>query len=361
MERVCLAPLPCYCIMPVMRVITGDTGTGRADLVPVIDGTLVPRPGPGSSVRDVDAARWDEDEDARELAVRIWLRAKTSEHTRLAYRGDITLWFAWCDEEDVPIADARRGDVDEWRDSMDGAPATIARRLSAVSSFYDYWLSEDVVSRNPAKRASRPKVSSAPRSIRLTRRQAGQLLAHVDQLTDPRPAVIVRLLAETGMRVSELCGARVTDLGLSGGHHVLTITRKGGTVQQLPVAASTWARVDAYLGGRAGGYILEVARTERRRSDGRMDRSYVRQLLRRTARAAGLPAEVWEHMHPHVLRHSAATLLAEDNVPVHEIQALLGHADLRTTQRYIHHAQELDASPVYRLAALLARRTADDS
>ena len=44
-----------------------------------------------------------------------------------------------------------------------------------------------------------------------------------------------------------------------------------------------------------------------------------------------------------------------DGVPLHEIQRLLGHADLRTTQRYIHHKDDIDASPVYRLASLLAR------
>jgi integrase/recombinase XerC len=59
-------------------------------------------------------------------------------------------------------------------------------------------------------------------------------------------------------------------------------------------------------------------------------------------------------MHPHVLRHSVATLLAADGVPVHEIQNLLGHASLQTTQRYIHHAESLDASPAYRMAALLS-------
>ena len=157
------------------------------------------------------------------------------------------------------------------------------------------------------------------------------------------------------MRVSALCGARVADLGVSGGHHILTITLKGGATQQLVITAATHARITGYLSGRIDGWILYIASTERRTGDGRMDRSYVRQLLRRLAREAGLPEEVWDHMHPHVLRHSAATLLAEVGVPVHEIQALLGHADLRTTQRYIHHAKDLDASPTYRLAALLAK------
>jgi integrase/recombinase XerD len=323
------------------------------ELVPVVTGTIIQ---PGRSVRDVDASQWGE-QTARLLAVGIWLDAQRSPHTAEAYGRDIARWFASCDQNSVPVHDARRADVDQWRLALaaaGGSPASIARQLSAVSSFYRYWLSEGIVTRNPAQEAKRPKVSSAPVSIRLTRRQAATLLAHVNSLNDQRPGVIVRLLAETGMRVGELCGARVADLGMSGEHHTLAVIRKGGERQELPIARGTWQRVKAYRGGRPDGWLLEVRRTERRQGDGRMDRSYVRQLLRRIARDAGLPAEVCDRMHPHVLRHSAATILAEDGVPIHEIQQLLGHADLRTTQRYIHHAQSLDASPVYRLAGLLA-------
>lgn len=327
-----------------------------AELVPVVTGTVVP-PTAAQSVRDVDASRWNE-AAARELAVSIWLGAQKSPHTREAYRRDITQWFAWCDTGAVPVRDARRADVDDWRNLLTArpeSPATIARRMCTVSSFYDYWLAEDIVARNPAKRAKRPAVSSTPVSIALTRRQAADLLAYVNGMTDRRPGVIVRLLAETGMRVSEMCSSRVPDIGMSGGHHTLSITRKGGERQALAIAGGTYERVVTYLDGRDDGWILEVRRTERRAgSDGRMDRSYVRQLLRRVSREAGLPPAVHEHMHPHVLRHSAATILAADGVPPSEIQQLLGHADLRTTQRYIHHAQSLDASPVYRLAALIA-------
>lgn len=319
-----------------------------------IDGRIIT----SRSVRDVDASRWSE-ADARDLAVEIWLTSKPSPHSREAYRRDITGWFAWCDLNDIPVRDARRADVDEWRDlltSRSESPATIKRRMCAVSSFYDYWLAEEIVSRNPAKRAKRPKVSGKPTSTALTRDQAAALIAHVNGLADLRPGVIVRLLAETGMRVSELCNARVADIGMTDGHHTLTITRKGGEDQALPIAGSTYERVLAYLDGRRDGWLIEVKRTERRRiSDGRMDRSYVRALLRRISRQAGLPDEVHERMHPHVLRHSAATILAAAGVPPHEIQKLLGHADLRSTQRYIQHSKDLAASPVYRLAGLLAQ------
>lgn len=327
------------------------------ELAPVLAGAIVARP-PGLSVRDIDAAYWDQDA-AWDAAVQIWLKSVTSQHSRDAYLGDISLWHDWCDDGDIPLDDARRADVEGWRDHLYARPektATVARRLSAVSSFYRYWLDEDVVARNPVAKATRPKVSRKPGSISLTRIQAGALIAYVDSLADPRPAVIVRLLAETGMRVSELTGAQVGDILLTGGHHVLSITRKGKDEPEfMPIALTTYDRIMAYLGGRENGYLLYVTRTERRAGDGQMDRSYVRQLLRRMAREAKLPKEVWQRMHPHVLRHSAATLLAAAGVPIHEIQRLLGHASIETTQRYIHHQEGLDASPVYTMAALLTR------
>jgi site-specific recombinase XerD len=324
------------------------------DLSPVLAGAVVGRL-PAASVRDVDPGRWDE-AAARQLAVDIWIGAQLSEHTKAAYSRDIAGWLAFCDEQDVPVNDARRGDVDAWREEIAPglSPATIARRLSTVSSFYRYWDEEGMVARNPAANAKRPKVSAKPVSISLDKPQASQLLTYVDGLADRRPGVIYRLLAQTGMRVGELTAATVPDLAMSGGHHILSVTRKGGEREQLLIVPTTYERVMAYLDGRPDGYILHVARTERRTGDGQMDRSYVRQLLRRLAREAGLPAEVWQRMHPHVLRHSVATLLAADNVPVPEIQAFLGHASLQTTQRYIHHAKGFDKSPGYRMAALLA-------
>jgi site-specific recombinase XerD len=322
------------------------------DLAP-ITGTIVAAGRP-LSVRDIRACEWDQD-TAWEAAVGIWLRSVKSQHSRDAYRRDIALWREWCDGNGVPLDDARRADADSWRDSLPGAPATIARRLSAVSSFYGYWLEEGIVPRNPAHRAARPKVSRQPGSISLSLGHANMLLGYVDGLADPRPGVITRLLAETGMRVGELCGASVADLTQSGGHHVLAVTRKGGERQMLPVAGATHERVTAYLDGRRDGWLIAVKRTERQQGDGRMDRSYVRKLLRRLAREAGLPEGVWTKVHPHVLRHSAATIMSADNIPVPEIQRVLGHASIETTMRYIQLADDLDGSPVYRLAKLYRR------
>ncbi|MFC4049031.1 tyrosine-type recombinase/integrase [Actinomadura syzygii] len=292
-------------------------------------------------------------------AIEIWLRAYTSPNTRDAYRRDVGRWFTWCYDYGIEVADARRGDVDAYRAELDDhdpplAARTRRRRLAAISSFYAYWLIEDVLPRNPAAHVRRPRPPDEPSSIALTRSQAVALIGAADN-DGLRSAIVTRLLLETGMRVSELCGADADDLASTSGHRTLDIVRKGGKTATLPITPATAHLIDRYLNGRAEGPLL---RSSGAKSDGvpqPLDRGYVRHLLRRMALEAGLPHEVCEAMHPHVLRHTVATLLDEENIPVQEIQRLLGHTDPRTTQSYIDKRKNLDASPVYIMGRLLAR------
>ena len=136
-------------------------------------------------------------------------------------------------------APRRRG---RWRDELTArelASATIRRKLAAVSSFYGYWAEGAAGTEPGEERGAASRERWEPTSItadqgagraaaRVRRRPSGPPAGPAPRRPDPRPAVIVRLLAETGMRVSELCGARVEDLAMTGGHHVLTVTRKGG-------------------------------------------------------------------------------------------------------------------------------------
>jgi integrase/recombinase XerD len=294
----------------------------------------------------------------RDRAVEVWLSAYTSPNTRNAYRRDIARWFAWCDAYSVPVEQARRGDVDAYRAELEDAdpppaPSSVARWLAAVSSWYGYWVDEEALTRNPAARVRRPKAFGEPASIALTRGQAAELIARAD-IDGPRSALVVRLLLETGMRVSELCGATVADLGYTSGHRTLGIVRKGGKLATMPLTGSTSQLADAYLAGRTAGPLLQTSGAKAGGVPQPLDRGYVRDLLRRLAVEAGLPREVCEAMHPHVLRHTVATLLDEENVSIQEIQRLLGHADPRTTEIYVEHRKSLDASPVYVMGRILA-------
>lgn len=294
----------------------------------------------------------------RDRAVDVWLAAYSSPHTRDAYRRNIRAWFDWCDLYRVPLEEARRGDVDAHRSEMDEADpqpaiATVRQRLAAISSFYIYWVQEGELTYNPAAHARRPKAGREPGSIALTLPQARQLVDYCDELPDIRPALVVRLLLETGMRVSELCAAEASDLGVSSGHRTLTIVRKGGISATTVLLPASGHMVDVYLRGRTSGPLLATNGCKRG-EPGPLDRGYVRRLLRRLAVEAGLPAEVCERMHPHVLRHTTATLLDERGVPMQRIQRQLGHADIRQTELYAGHRQELEASPVYVIGQMLA-------
>lgn len=291
--------------------------------------------------------------DGRTHAVKTWLDSYGSDNTRDAYRRDIGFWFDWTDGEGIDPTTAMRADVDQYARSLDAetpalSPATKARRISAVSAFYRYWLFEGIITHNPAAHVRRPKVSAEPGSISLTQKQIVDLLDYIDRTKDLRSAVIVRVLAELGIRVSELCNATVADLGYSSGHRTLGFTRKGGVRASLPLAPRTASIVDTYLDGREDGWLVQT-------SNGTpLQRQYVRLLLQRLSRESGHPPEVWKKMHPHVLRHSVATLLDERGRKIQDIQRMLGHADSRTTQRYIDYKENLDSSPVYDLAALYA-------
>lgn len=298
-----------------------------------------------SQALDLDAGR--------QHAVKIWLDSYGSTNTQDAYRRDIGYWFGWCDDNDIDPAEAMRADVDQYARSLDvetpnPSPATKARRLSAVSAFYRYWLYEGFIAHNPVAHVRRPKVSPEPGSISLTEQQMRDYLDYIERTGDLRSAVIVRVLGELGIRVSELCNATITDLSYTGGHHILSFVRKGNVRASLPLAPRTSSIIDAYLDGRDEGWLVQTS------NGTSLERQYVRLLLRRLGREAGLPAEVWTRLHPHVLRHTVATLLSGKGRTIQEVQRMLGHADPRTTQRYIDYQENLDSSPVYDLAALYA-------
>jgi integrase/recombinase XerD len=303
---------------------------------------------------------------------REWLVGYGSANTRTAYDGDLQNWLAFLDRSGVdPLAEARTLHTHAWLRSLEAAgeaPATRGRRLAAVSAFYKWLISEGYTERaNPAaidaKRKPKPPHSSKTAS--LTRDQARALLAAADADTGPqalRTAAIVAVLLLCGLRVSELVGADVDELGQDRGHRVLRFKAKGDGQHVVALPAPALERLDVYLAGRQdlAGDRLPVllggagARTRRplfvTESGGRLDRGAVWRLLRRLAKAAGIAVV----MSPHVLRHTYATLARDAGVPLDDVQDGLGHADPRTTRRYDRGGVRLDRSPGYTLARELA-------
>ena len=223
-------------------------------------------------------------------------------------------------------------------------PATVARRLSAISGFYRYALAR-AVARNPVANVKRPKVGTDTVSTGLDKAELATLV-RAAQSDSPRSHAVVLLLGLNGLRVSEVLGADVDDLGTERGHRVLSITRKGGKKTTVPLAPRTAEVVDTYVGEREDDPLFTTA------TGNRWQRSEAWRTLRRLARDA-VPTKAGS-LHPHDLRHAFVTLSLDVGASLRDVQDAAGHADPRTTRRYDRARNNLDKHPTYALAGLLA-------
>ena len=266
--------------------------------------------------------------------------------TREAYARDLRGWGDYLAGVGVEVLAAHRVHVDAFvRDGEDAgvAPATIARRLSALSGFYSYALDEGLIARSPVARVRRPRVSDE--SPRLGVDRAGmRVLLDTAQASGARDHALACLLALSGLRVSEALAADVADLSSERGHRTLRLRRKGGTRQTVALAPRTAAALDVLLAGRSSGPLFAT------RSGRRMDRHAALKVVRRLARTAGI-----EHVvSPHSLRHGFVTAALDAGVPLRDVQDAAGHADPRTTRRYDRGRHSLERAATYTVASYLA-------
>ncbi|MEJ7786173.1 MAG: tyrosine-type recombinase/integrase [Solirubrobacteraceae bacterium] len=266
--------------------------------------------------------------------------------TREAYARDLRAWGCFLARASVPVLDARRVHVDAFCRAAEAegvAPATLARRLTAMAGFYAYAADEGLIGRNPVDRVRRPRVSDESSRPGLDRDELRAML-RTAEADGARSHALVCLLGLNGLRVSEVVAADVGDLGHERGHRTLRVRRKGGKVATVPLAPRTAAAVDVLVGDREAGPIF-ATRTGRP-----MDRHAAWKVVRRLARAAGITAAI----SPHSFRHSFVTNALDAGVPLHVVQDGAGHADPRTTQRYNRRRRSLDGHATYAVAAFIA-------
>ncbi len=336
----------------------------------------------------------DGDRLTAEQLVRRWLVTKRSPHTRFNYGLDLGVrlprpgtrtgginpgmgearapdWLTWCEAIGAdPLGGIREEHVALWARGMEAAglsPATVARKLAAVSSWYAWLRKHGHVPANPAGDLARPYVNpDISKTPGLTKDQALRMLAAADTAPWPQAArnsALASLLLFTGARVSEACGATLASLGMDQGHRVLWVTRKGSEGDQpLALPPPVLGRLDAYLAGRddlerlpalvgAAGRDRPLIATATGRP---MRPADVWALMRRLGRAAKLPAELVARMGTHSMRHSFATLYLDAGGNLRDLQDAMGHKDPRTTRRYDRARGRLDRSPGYTLASYLA-------
>ncbi|MGI5520871.1 tyrosine-type recombinase/integrase [Micromonospora sp. CA-259024] len=302
-----------------------------------------------------------------------WLRnRRLSEHTRDAYRRDVTGWLTWCADHDLDPLRATFLHVNEYARALESTigarsgrpltPATVARRLSALSSWYDFLVKLGALAANPVSGADRPRVDrDHSATVGLTPEEVDALLAAADADTGPtavRNRAAIALLADLGLRVGELISLDLTDLGTERGHRSVRFVGKGGKQRRRALTPGTGYAVDVYLAQRAAAAGVSVPQLAGpllvTASGARLDRHSVFRMVRRLARAAGIPA--WARLSPHSLRHAFATTARSEGVPLEDVQDAMGHADPRTTRRYDRDRHNLDRDPAYVVWAARSRR-----
>jgi len=259
-----------------------------------------------------------------------------SRNTLAAYRRDLDDFLGFLDTRRRGAARAGAEDVLAWIEDLRrrglGA-ASVARRLSALRGFYRHLLRDREVARDPTEHVDLPRV---PRPLpKALSREAAASLVEAPDVTRPagvRDRAVLELLYATGMRASECLGLTPESVNLTAGYAVCA--GKGGKQRLVPLgaAASTWVRA----------YLRDVRpRLTRRRDSGRLfvnprggalSRQSLWTIVRRAAAGAGIRRRV----SPHMLRHSFASHLLEGGADLRAVQAMLGHADIATTQIYTH-------------------------
>ncbi|GII99096.1 integrase/recombinase XerC/integrase/recombinase XerD [Sediminihabitans luteus] len=287
-------------------------------------------------------------------AHRRWL-AGLAPSTRRGYSADVAAWLAWCAAHGVDAGHPSGRDLGEYLDTLADTVsiATRARRLAAVRSFYAWARDEGASDADPnPPRRSTPRVRGldAARLGGLSATEARTLMSAADA-HHPRSAALVALLLTTGLRISEALSVSVGDLRPdTHGRVLLTVTGKGSKVRTVVVPELAAHRCTVIAGQRGRTAALFVTRTGKRWSA-----DEARDHLARLGRRCGLMG-----LHPHALRHTAATLALAGGTNIEAVRAMLGHASLATTQRYVTAAGALDASPAEALAAQFVAPTASE-
>lgn len=299
-----------------------------------------------------------------------WLANYSSPHTRDAYRLDLGRWLAWCATQHLDPFTARVHDCDAYISAMrttvpPPSASTINRRLSAVSSWYNELIDNEAATRNPIRKKKRPKAPTESSTVGLSRREANAFLlaATHDRVTSVRlrTCALLPVLLETGVRVSELTSATIERLSWNEGHRTLAVIGKGDKRRSCLLTADVNQQLDAYLVQRAedqGVDVEDLSGPLFVTSTGRpVDRWYVRDLVKRIAKAAKIPS--WAQLTPHSLRHTFATLGLNAGATLRDMQDALGHVDSRTTRRYDRAKNSLARHPAYKVAAWLAEGDAE--
>jgi integrase/recombinase XerD len=274
---------------------------------------------------------------------------KYSNNTTAAYKNDLGQFvkFLQAGEYDVnDWSDVTPEIVDEYVQYMKDkayASSSVARKVAAVKSFFNFLFARGIIEDNPTTNVDSPKVKKRlPQT--LTTEDIEKLLQAPRQKRSPkhlRDTALLTMLYSTGMRVTEVVSLRVDDVDLQA--NMLSCHGKDGQLRELPLDKDTRDSVAAYLDG--GRQYLVKNKDEDALFLNHRGQQLTRQGLWLIIKAYAKKANLSGDVTPHTLRHSFAAHKLDDGSDLQEVQRLLGHANISTTQIYTQLSDEEEAVP----------------
>lgn len=304
---------------------------------------------------DLPAEALEDRAGIERFADHLWLEHGLSKNTLAAYRSDLLLLAAWLRARAIALDAATAADLKDYlahrhhqarapvTDPGDGAaalrrrfgPRSQARFITVCRRYYGWRLREGRPD-DPSAHLEMPRLPARlPKTLALA--DVDKLLTAPDAGSTPglRDRAMLELLYASGLRVSELVNLRLDEINLELG--LVRLIGKGGKERQVPTgepaqdAVAAWLRHGRpdYANAASGDAVFLT------RNGVAMTRHNFWHLIKRHAIVAGVHAR----LSPHTLRHAFATHLVERGADLRAVQALLGHADLSTTQIYTHVAK----------------------
>lgn len=276
-------------------------------------------------------------------------QSSSSDNTLSAYKNDLTQFVEYLRAGQAQEGIARP--VKEWsqvnRDVIISfllylkergyAPTTVARKQAAIKSFFKFLVSKGVVSSNPGENLASPHVDRAtPQTI--TSSEADRLITQLARpSTSPealRDQAMMHLMFSTGLRVGEIVALNVSDVDL--GASVVTITGRGKSKSRIiPInSQAAVSLVREYLGKERPALAATDEALFVNHRGQRLTRQGFWLILKRYAKLAGLG-----EVSPHTLRHTFAAQRLNSGADMRDLQRVLGHASISTTQVYARMGQ----------------------
>ena len=271
-----------------------------------------------------------------------------SDHTLRAYSKDLEAFFAFVAESQTSARGRQKHAHAVSPKQIDGIiirgylgflhrqnkRTTIARKLSAVRSFFKFLVKQGVVEQNPAELVLTPKQDKTIPAY-LSVDEMFRLLDSIqtDTLLGLRNRAIFETLYSSGIRVSELAGLNFSDVDFSS--QLVRVLGKGNKQRIIPIGQKALKAITAYreqLVRQVDSKVLKEGALFLNRYNRRLTARSVARILRKLVDAVGLLTPV----SPHAIRHSFATHLLDSGADLRVVQELLGHKSLSTTQKYTH-------------------------